>query len=54
MILAEDSSTQEEAMEKLTMWSGKLGYIHEEYFDRLPVLLIDLKGNLHYNLETVE
>lgn len=24
LILAEDSSTQEEAFEKLTMWSGKL------------------------------
>lgn len=41
MILAEDSSTQEEAMEKLTMWSGKFGYILEEYFDMFPVLLID-------------
>lgn len=54
MILAEDSSTQEEAMEKLTMWSGKFGYILQEYFDMSPVLLIDLKGNLHHNLETIE
>lgn len=27
LILAEDSSTQEEAIEKLTMWSGKFCYI---------------------------
>lgn len=37
MILAEDSSTQEEAIEKLTMWSGKFGYIVKEYLDMLSV-----------------
>lgn len=51
MILAEDSSTQEEAIEKLTMWSGKFWCILQVFLN-IWFVFCELIKTLHYDLET--